>query len=201
MDVNSNITGVYARPGFHPSADGTRIWAGRIADSFYIDLSLLVIVNGAITKGTALDLSGWRPEKAQNSFEGTSVESIVLEVPHSHPRLRPGARTGVWPDGTEGYGKTVARLLLPRHSPLRGRHPGHVRLRRPQGPDTGRQRARGDDVARHRHRRALGTAAVRLRAGAQQRLPVRRPGLTRPDHRSARPDYRSESRRREQCRT
>jgi uncharacterized protein DUF4331 len=160
MDVNSNITGVYAQPGFHPearyefkvhfddaeyetltyrvsfgepgpggrqslrlhtltgdharddsaagdlvlegrtgktaSADGTRIWAGRIADSFYIDLSLLAIVNGAITKGTALDLSGWRPEKAQNSFEGTSVESIVLEVPHSHPRLRPDARIGVW---------------------------------------------------------------------------------------------------------
>lgn len=160
MDVNSNITGVYAQPGFHPearyefkvhlddteyealtyrvsfgepdpggrqplrlhaltgdrarddaaagdlvlegrtgeaaSADSTRIWAGRIADSFYIDLSLLAIVNGAITKGTALDLSGWRPETAQNSFEGTSVESIVLEVPHSHPRLRPGARIGVW---------------------------------------------------------------------------------------------------------
>jgi hypothetical protein len=160
MDVNSNITGVYAQPGFHPearyefkvhfddaeyetltyrvsfgepdsggrqslrlhtltgdnarddsavgdlvlegrtgeaaSADGTRIWAGRIADSFYIDLSLLAIVNGAIGKGTAVDLSGWRPEKAQNSFEGTSVESIVLEIPHSHPRLRPAARIGVW---------------------------------------------------------------------------------------------------------
>ena len=28
------------------SAGGTRIWAGRIGDSFYIDLSLLAIVNG-----------------------------------------------------------------------------------------------------------------------------------------------------------
>lgn len=160
LDVNSNITGVYAQPGFHPearyefkvhfggadfealtyrvafgeagadgsqslrlhvltgeaaredsaagelvlegrtgqaaSAGGIRIWAGRTQDSFYIDLSLLSIVNGAIAKGTAVDLSGWRPEGAQNSFAGTFVESIVLEVSHSHPLLRPGARTGVW---------------------------------------------------------------------------------------------------------
>jgi len=160
MDVNSDITGVYAQPGFHPEAryefkvhfdgadfedltyrvsfaepdpagrqalrlhaltggearedaaagelvlegrtgeaasgGGIRIWAGRIGDSFYVDLSLLAIVNGAVAKGTAVDLSGWRPDNAQNSFAGTSVESIVLEVPHAHPRLRPGARTGVW---------------------------------------------------------------------------------------------------------
>ena len=35
------------------SRGGTRIWAGRIADSFYIDLSLLAIVNGAVAKGAA----------------------------------------------------------------------------------------------------------------------------------------------------
>ena len=160
MDVNSDITGVYAQPGFHPearyefkvhrdgadfedltyrvsfgepdsggrqtlrlhalageqaredsavgelvlegrtgeaaSADGIRLWAGRTADSFYIDLSLLALVNAAVAKGTAPDLSGWRPDDAKNSFAGTTVESIVLEVPHAHPRLRPGARTGVW---------------------------------------------------------------------------------------------------------
>ena len=160
MDVNSDITGVYAQPGFHPEAryefkvhfygadfeeltyrvsfgeadaagrqllrlhvlagaqaredsaagelvlegrtgepasvDGTRIWAGRIADSFYIDLSLLAIVNETIAKGTAPDLSAWHPDQARNSFAGTTAESIVLEVSHAHPRLRPGARTGVW---------------------------------------------------------------------------------------------------------
>ncbi|MEW1772191.1 DUF4331 family protein [Streptomyces sp. NPDC086777] len=160
MDVNSDITGVYAQPGFHPearyefkvhfdgadfetltyrvsfgepdpddrqtlqlhiltgddaredsadgdlllegrtgetaAADGTRIWAGRISDSFYIDLSLLAVVNGAVAKGTAVDLSEWRPQEAQNSFTDTTVESIVLEVSHDHPQLRPGARTGVW---------------------------------------------------------------------------------------------------------
>jgi hypothetical protein len=161
VDVNSNITGVYQKPGFHPEAryefkvhfdgaefetltyrvsfgeadsngrqavrlhaltgrqaredsaagellleghtgepagaHGTRIWAGgRVADSFYVDLSLLAKVNGAIKNGTAVDLSAWRPENAKNSFAGKSVESIVLEVSHQHPQLKPGARTGVW---------------------------------------------------------------------------------------------------------
>jgi len=160
MDVNSNITGVYAQPGFHPEAryefavhlngaededltyrvsfgepdssgqqalrlhtllggdagddtamgdlllagrtgetatgDGVRLWAGRVQDSFYVDLSLLAIVNGAVAKGAAVDLSGWRPESASNTFAGTSVETIVLEVSHQHPLLRPSARIGVW---------------------------------------------------------------------------------------------------------
>jgi Domain of unknown function (DUF4331) len=80
-----------------PASEGdTRIWAGRIADSFYIDLSLLGIVNAAVKNGTAVDLSAWRPEDARNSFADTTVESIVLEVPHQHPQLHAGARVGVW---------------------------------------------------------------------------------------------------------
>jgi hypothetical protein len=75
---------------------GTRVWAGRIGDPFYIDLSLLAIVNAAVRNGTVAELSGWHPEKAQNSFAGTTVESIVLEVPHEDPRLHRGARIGVW---------------------------------------------------------------------------------------------------------
>jgi hypothetical protein len=84
------------RTGEPASQGDTRIWAGRIADSFYIDLSLLGIVNAAVKNGTAVDLSGWHPQEARNSFADTTVESIVLEVPHQHPQLRPGARIGVW---------------------------------------------------------------------------------------------------------
>ena len=84
------------RTGQTSAGDGVRIWAGRIADSFYIDLSLLALINGAVAKGTAPDLSGWRPQDAKNSFAGSLVYSIVLEIPHTHPQLRPGARTGVW---------------------------------------------------------------------------------------------------------
>jgi hypothetical protein len=82
--------------GSSSSAGGVRLWAGKVADSFYIDLSLLALVNGAIAKGTAPDLSGWDPAKAQNSFAGTTVRSIVLEIPHTDPLLRPGAHAGVW---------------------------------------------------------------------------------------------------------
>ena len=83
------------RTGEAASADGTRISAGRIGDSFYIDLSLLAIINGAIADGTAPDLSAWRPENAQNSFANTKVDSIVLEISHQHLQLRPGARASI----------------------------------------------------------------------------------------------------------
>jgi Domain of unknown function (DUF4331) len=79
------------------SAEGDiRIWAGRVDDPFYIDLSLLEKVNGSVRNGTPLDLSEWDPDKAQNSFAGTTVETIVLEVSHRHPQLQAGAYIGVW---------------------------------------------------------------------------------------------------------
>jgi hypothetical protein len=84
------------KTGETASAGGTRIWAGRTADSFYIDLALLAKINGAIKNGTAVDLSAWRPDDAKNSFAGKTVESIVLEVSHQHPQLKPGAHIGVW---------------------------------------------------------------------------------------------------------
>jgi hypothetical protein len=62
------------------AADGTRLWAGRIADSFYIDLSLLARINAAVASGTAPDLSGWRPEAAQNSFNGRTQADNAPEA-------------------------------------------------------------------------------------------------------------------------
>jgi hypothetical protein len=84
------------RTGEAAAAAGIRLWAGKVSDSFYIDLSLLAVVNSAVARGTAPDLAAWNPDGAQNSFSGTTVRTIVLEIPHSHPRLRPGARVGVW---------------------------------------------------------------------------------------------------------
>jgi hypothetical protein len=49
-----------------------------------------------VASGTAPDLSGWQPDNAANSFADTTVDSIVLEVSHSHPQLRPSAQAGVW---------------------------------------------------------------------------------------------------------
>jgi len=76
--------------------DGVRLWAGHVKDSFYVDLSLLSIVNGAVANGTAPELSAWRPDKAQNSFAGSTVRTIVLEVPHDDEILSPGTSIGVW---------------------------------------------------------------------------------------------------------
>jgi len=84
------------RTGEPVNGEHVRIWAGRICDWFYIDLSLLFKINAAVKDGTAPDLSEWRPAGAQNSFANTTVESIVLEVSHEHPMLRPGAHAGVW---------------------------------------------------------------------------------------------------------
>jgi hypothetical protein len=84
------------RTGEPCGGDDVRIWAGRIADPFYIDLSLLNLVNAAVRDGTAVDWSSWQPAKAENSFAGSTVESIVLEVAYSQPQLHSGSRLGVW---------------------------------------------------------------------------------------------------------
>ena len=84
------------RTGEAASDRDIRIWAGRIGDPFYIDLSLLAMVNGPMKDGTAVDLSAWRPEDAKNSFADTTVESIVVEISHQDPKLRSGAHAGVW---------------------------------------------------------------------------------------------------------
>jgi hypothetical protein len=102
------------RTGKTATAGGTRLWAGRIADSFYIDLSLLSIINGAVAKGTAPDLSGWRPDNAKNSFGGTIVETIVLEVPTSTRSCGPAPVPvcGVppsWPPTPAAGGRSTAR--------------------------------------------------------------------------------------------
>src|SRR4029077_8088509 len=41
-------------------------------------------------------LSSWRPSEPKNSFAGTTVESIVLEISHQHEALHAGAQIGVW---------------------------------------------------------------------------------------------------------
>jgi hypothetical protein len=73
-----------------------RIWAGRIGDPFYIDLAELNTINAAVNRGTTVDMSEWRADQATNSFAGTTVESIVLELPHDDPQLRPGVHIGAW---------------------------------------------------------------------------------------------------------
>ncbi|MEH1164280.1 DUF4331 family protein [Micromonospora sp. CPCC 205539] len=87
---------VEGRTGEVSSGGHVRIWAGRITDPFYIDLDELATINGAVKNGAKVDHSAWRADKAKNSFAGTTVESIVLEVSHDEPMLRDGTQIGVW---------------------------------------------------------------------------------------------------------
>jgi len=87
---------VQGRSGEVCGGGNVRVWAGRIADPFYIDLGELATVNAAFKNGAKLDRSAWRADKATNSFAGTTVESIVLEVSHDEPMLRDGTQIGVW---------------------------------------------------------------------------------------------------------
>ena len=99
---------VGGRTGQAASGGPVQIWAGRASDPFYFDLSVLEPVSSSVTGGTALDLSQWRPEEAENTFAGTSVASIVLEVPHGYVGLSVGTRVATWAatklsDGSGGW--------------------------------------------------------------------------------------------------
>jgi Domain of unknown function (DUF4331) len=78
------------------SSDGVRLWAGRIKDPFFIDLDQLATVNDAFKNGAKLDRTSWRPENAKNSFAGSTVESIVVEIARGDQTLRDDSRIGVW---------------------------------------------------------------------------------------------------------
>ncbi len=95
-DTAAGTVVLEGRTGEPAGQDGTRIWAGRITDPFYIDLALLGTINAAVKNGTSADRSAWRAADAQNSFADTTVESIVLEVSQQHPQLHAGASTGNW---------------------------------------------------------------------------------------------------------
>jgi uncharacterized protein DUF4331 len=97
--VSDTATGtllVEGKTGQATGDKGLRLWAGRISDPFYIDLSLLFKINAAVKDGSAPDLSEWHPQEATNSFAGTTVESIVLAVSHHNRALPAGTPIGLW---------------------------------------------------------------------------------------------------------
>jgi hypothetical protein len=78
------------------SDERLRLWAGVVADPFYIDLRLLKAVAAAVKGGTRIDPDGWQPAGAQNSFGGTTINAIVIEVPDAYPELRADRQIGTW---------------------------------------------------------------------------------------------------------
>ncbi len=96
QDSAEGVLVIEGETGHVAEGGGLRAWAGRVADPFFFDLSLLEPVSTAVREGSALDLSGWDPAKAENTFAGTTVASLVIEVPHGHHGLVAGASAGVW---------------------------------------------------------------------------------------------------------
>lgn len=84
------------RTGEAVTSGDLRLWAGRAKDPFYFDLSLLEPISSAVTGGSAPDLTGWDPARAENTFGDTTVASIVIEVPHGFAGLDRGTRAAVW---------------------------------------------------------------------------------------------------------
>ncbi len=110
------------RTGQPADGGGVRLFAGRAADPFYFDLSVLEPISASVTGGTALDLSSWDPAEAENTFGGKTVASLVLEVPHGYADLAPGTKVDVWAatklsDGAGGF-RQVNRGGLPMMWPI-----------------------------------------------------------------------------------
>ncbi len=195
-DAASATVLLEGRTGETAAGEGVKVWAGRISDSFYIDLSLLAVVNEAVGKGSAVDLSGWLPGEAKNSFAGTTVETIVLEVSHEHAVLRPGTRIGVWAatklatdaGGWRQINRAGHPMMWPIFwpgdtdftNPANTRHPSQDRASAAVHRRPGRRRGRGD---RHLDRpgglRPGGGPAVAARRAALRR---RHPGGVRFRH-------------------
>ena len=75
---------------------GLRLWTGRAADPFYVDLTLVFAINAAVKRGTKIELPDWRPEIAESSFAGSYIHAIVLEIADTDPRLGVDQNIGLW---------------------------------------------------------------------------------------------------------
>ena len=75
---------------------GVRAWAGRALDPFYLDLAQLAAVDRAVRGGETIHYGEWSPATAKNTFDGSSVFVIVLEIPFDDAQLTVGRTIGAW---------------------------------------------------------------------------------------------------------
>jgi hypothetical protein len=78
------------------SDSGVRAWCGAAADPFYLDLHHLAHILEGLQNEQPIDNGEWTPAQAANSFCGSQIFAIVLEIPHSDAELRTGRPIAVW---------------------------------------------------------------------------------------------------------
>jgi Domain of unknown function (DUF4331) len=100
--------------------DGVRVWAGRVADPFFLDLRQLGAVDLLVQHGEDADVSA--PQGAASTFAGSSVASIVLRIPWRDPQLSQDRRIRMWSTtklGTDSGGwRQIGRAGLPMIWPI-----------------------------------------------------------------------------------
>jgi hypothetical protein len=103
-------------------ADGVQVWAGRAVEPFFLDLDQLAAVDELVIHGKDSDITGFLPGLARNTFAGTTVQSIVLRVPHADTRLFFDRMIRVWSTtrlATDAGGwRQVSRAGLPMVWPI-----------------------------------------------------------------------------------
>jgi hypothetical protein len=116
--IGEGVTGETAAFG-----RGSRSWAGKAGDPFWIEPDVLHAVGKAVKEGTRVELDGWSPDRAVNLFAGHTVFSLVLEVSENElAELAGGRRIGAWALSSlatdAGGWRQINRAGLPMIHPL-----------------------------------------------------------------------------------
>jgi hypothetical protein len=75
---------------------GLTVWAGRVLDPFFLDLAQLGAVDRLVQHGQDATVTGFLPGQAANTFAGSTVNSIVLRIPHHDAALFADRIIRVW---------------------------------------------------------------------------------------------------------
>jgi hypothetical protein len=76
--------------------DGLTVWAGRVLDPFFLDLAQLGAVDQLVQHGQDATVTGFLPGRAANTFAGSTVNSIVVRIPHHDSALFSDRIVRVW---------------------------------------------------------------------------------------------------------
>jgi hypothetical protein len=103
-------------------AGAVSVWTGRVLDPFFLDLSQLGAVDALVQHGQDATLTGFLPGATSNTFAGSTVNSIVLRIPHQDPVLFPDRAIRLWSTtrlATDAGGwRQVGRAGLPMIWPV-----------------------------------------------------------------------------------